>query len=777
MNNPNKHSKRLTYVATDNGIELANKKFEMSDFLTKQAFADHIQISRSTLYKFFKQDPISLDCFISICEGLNEPCWQKIAYSEVEIDSETKIEQSVSDIEWRTIFKKYLANSYIHKNSRYDDSGISIGLSLKKRKGYKYCSLDEQIPIDIVYINDIDNHIKYDDFISNVIFDKDQKKSKKRISIIGEPGSGKTTLLKKLSNTIINKYSCLSIYINLGSVSRNISLNNYIKSEWLENALNSSNFKINNSIEKVFSDLFDKEEIWILLDGLDEQKGQSSADLLSWITKEIEEEKGLLRKAHIILSCRVNVWDYNPIIIPPKLNNFIVYKTVGFSNSQQVSFINKYFEQNCENNIFLQERLVNYLEEKGQERIRDLFRNPLYLYLLCKIYFERGLDKLPKTIVNLYESYLECFYGSLSKIKNIYDDSPHDLYDLDKDLSKLALKALENKSRYLMTKEFIIKTVKQSNYSLIITDGLLNIVDIDINNKQIYAFFHPTFQEFFAAKEIISLIENAIDDHNKSEYKLGYVYYQVSIFARNMVTDNIFKKSLEILIESKYSKDIKNYAGTLISTNFNKYGKENCENYKNKLLKCWQDYYNISQSSDYNDSFIEETIWFNGEIAIILGKLENAEVILQYIDIQLKHDKAWNYTLKLLLTYYENNFKLLIQGLLRNLSFEELDDIKIPYHWSFRILAVFRLGKISNLSKDQDWFYKKYLDKECIHLLKKDAKSAIEKFLKTEKEKLKIFNPSKYADRETFSFSHFAPKDGDMIKAVNTCLNEIKLLN
>ena len=79
MNQPKGNKKKLTLIATEEGVEKAKKALIRLGFQSKTNFAAAILMSRSTVSKFFNRKPIQLDYFKQICEELGNLKWQEIA--------------------------------------------------------------------------------------------------------------------------------------------------------------------------------------------------------------------------------------------------------------------------------------------------------------------------------------------------------------------------------------------------------------------------------------------------------------------------------------------------------------------------------------------------------------------------------------------------------------------------------------------------------------------------------------------------------------------------
>src|SRR5919202_1213776 len=143
------------------------------------------------------------------------------------------------------------------------------------------------------------------------------------------------------------------------------------------------------------------------------------------------------------------------------------------------------------------------LDEPGKERIKDLVRNPLRLFLLC-LTWEFGEQKLPDTKAELYEVFVAALYDFK---KQAFPTTAAQRTNLNAALGKLALRAIEAGYKSILPDWFVSKHLAQPHPELFekaIDLGWLNRVGVDAHNplKSVYAFYHPSFQEYFAACEI-----------------------------------------------------------------------------------------------------------------------------------------------------------------------------------------------------------------------------------------------------------------------------------
>ena len=146
--------------------------------------------------------------------------------------------------------------------------------------------------------------------------------------------------------------------------------------------------------------------------------------------------------------------------------------------------------------------LQQALNQPGKERIKDLVRNPLRLMLLCSTW--HSLDgKLPDTKAELYEQFVDEVYRWKKAELRI---TPQQRRELNTKLKELALAAIDQEENRFSLREKFVETVlgecDDELFQFALKVGWLNRVGVDGKNKNVYAFFHPTFQEYFAALAI-----------------------------------------------------------------------------------------------------------------------------------------------------------------------------------------------------------------------------------------------------------------------------------
>ncbi|BAY19968.1 putative signal transduction protein with Nacht domain (plasmid) [Anabaenopsis circularis NIES-21] len=385
---------------------------------------------------------------------------------------------------------------------------VYVPLGLVERKEQPRRDLHTTVQHREVYQleKEVISHIyEHDEFLQQVI-GQTSTGGNKHIAIIGEPGAGKTTLLGAIASFILNRNtnSCpssqavkgennkenLAIFIPLARLGGK-TLENYLLETWLSEAMALVypeviiTQKIKEQLENQLKQRFQKGVVWLLLDGVDEMSSDSSTKLLNTFKQQLTL---WLTQARIVLTCRLNVWDAQ---VKNPLGEFNTYKTQDFKPEDIDKFIQEWFA--CASVSERGEQLQAKLREPGREVIYELVKNPLRLSLLCQIFYIDKQAELPKTKAGLYQKFIRYFYEwKTNDIEN--------KQELHSALAKLALEGMENVSRFSLSEQFAKDKMGEDLFKLACDLGWLNLVNRDTETDEaVYAFFHTTFQEYFAA--------------------------------------------------------------------------------------------------------------------------------------------------------------------------------------------------------------------------------------------------------------------------------------
>jgi Domain of unknown function (DUF4062)/NACHT domain len=405
--------------------------------------------------------------------------------------------------------QKHLTTNRLLKESNRKIDDINIGLVERKErpkmKEVEDAAQGSQIYHPVEYIDT--KRYEHEAFLAEVV---GKPAWGKHIAIIGEPGAGKTTILTKIGTWLIlqaekqPEQPLVIAWISLASLAKQEELSEYFYTSWLKSAHPAARPPKNWEDELV--KLVEQKRVWLLLDGLDEI---SKSDSLIWLNGQLA---GWGQNLQVVVTCRLNQWEAaaggNALT-----NSFDVYRTLDYSyqtsqgDDQVKEFICKWFADNEK----VATQIRTELDAPGKERIKDLVKNPLRLTLLCASW-EKDNQALPETQADLYQRFVDYLYGWKANLKK-FKKAVKLREELDLALGILAKAGLNRGSnhdgvarRFRFTAREISQLWKDHNLPDTLLPaaenlGWLNVVEADPINPM-YAFYHTTFQEYFAACSI-----------------------------------------------------------------------------------------------------------------------------------------------------------------------------------------------------------------------------------------------------------------------------------
>lgn len=373
-----------------------------------------------------------------------------------------------------------------------DQVYVSLGLVEQKQRS-RY--LQDVIPQEGSRLyepedTEVNQTFDHDQFLQTVI----KGRKSQRIAIIGEPGAGKTTLLQKIATYILKNTTDLPIWISLADL-QGKSLEQYLIQDWLPAAIRK--LRVSPEVEEEFCQQFNQRRVWLLLDAVDEMAIASTLAL----AKISSYLRGWVADATVILTCRRNVWDAGKNV----LENFDTYCNLHFTygDSHTPDRVGQFIQRWFSADATIGEKLRFELEQPERRRIRDAVKNPLRLALLCRIW-GLGQGKLPTTKAMLYEQFVEAIYEWK---QDRFPTTFSQRHQLNQALGELALLAItQEKTKFRLKYSFVSQVLGNPDdglFQLALQLGWLNQVGISENlNERVYAFYHPTFQEYFASRYI-----------------------------------------------------------------------------------------------------------------------------------------------------------------------------------------------------------------------------------------------------------------------------------
>ena len=494
---------------TENGVALIEKVMQAKGW-DEEKLAVETEIGYESICRYLKRERSPENKNIKIiaqCLGLKPSDLVEGWITETKSDSDKEL----SIVDWRSVSKKLLdklkrlttesltAGDGIRFN--FDDIFVPLGVSEKKEKPKQAKeSITPENDLEVEQQNkeegDQDSEqdetvtpISHDAFFEDVLLQGNTKISGgKRLAIIGEAGAGKTTQLQRIGSYLLEKSNSIPIWVSLSALGTK-TLKEYILGEWVRDA--SGKMSAPQEWQDSLEDTIASGKVWLLLDGVDEMTVSNG---LSCLAAQLRES--WLDNVRVVLTCRLNVWDAGK----NELTDFDVYRNLDFDFPEGVhQFIDKWFAREQE----LAENLKYALAQSGKELICDMVKNPLRLTLLCYSW-QKNQGALPETKAGLYAKFVDSFYEwNRGKIKT--ELSSQNRRELNLALSELAKRAIDNgSSSFRLTRDFVESVFSEFNLDLLDLAINLNwLVDIGVvaenPDQKVYSFYHPSFQEYFAA--------------------------------------------------------------------------------------------------------------------------------------------------------------------------------------------------------------------------------------------------------------------------------------
>ena len=511
----------------------------------EEAWFEKARVSRSSLMRFWRGAPIVRESFIAICEtvGCNwEEIWEEIVDKTISSTDPPDIEVDIS--EWQELCQTMLeirrsltTNQFTARDGirfEVNDDIVPVGLVKRSRQRLFDKDFRPKPENGSELYKPEEEKIEYDDFLK--LFKDVNSEKPRRIAIIGYPGDGKTTWLQKIAFWVLDNTNNLLIWISLGDL-KDKTIEDYLLEDWLKAAYKKR--IVEEKIENNFVEQFNKGRVWLLLDGVDEIAEQP-VDTLVTVARQLT---GWIGEARVVLTCRINVWDDSKNALEDE--DFKTYQLLGFESDQINKLIDRWFKNTKIEEVGeqLREKLTPSPENQDKlnpnwKRLKDAIKNPLRLTIL--FYICRRNESLPKLDAEFYRQFIEIFYQWKKKR---FSEKQDKRQKLENALKRLALEGVKQ-NQFILPHSLVENTTNDKFlFQLSLQLGLLNQVGIIKGslNEKIYSFWHPAFQEYFAALDII---DNHKDDSSEFDIILenfASQWSEVYIFWQNLKNISIDK--------------------------------------------------------------------------------------------------------------------------------------------------------------------------------------------------------------------------------------------
>jgi predicted NACHT family NTPase len=463
-------------------------------------------VSRATVAKAFKGEPVDRGIFIGLCDllGLDFREVAELATSEPPAPT---VASDAIDVAWvRSQVKADLQRRCGTMRVLDMEQPIALGTIYTQVNVLEKLTANQRLSTSEL-LGNLDEVKEFDRFcLSKIRQEKisglDAVARHKALMVLGRPGAGKTTFLKYLTIACLDGNflgDLVPIFVTLKEWTEfpgEPDLLNFISRQWSDCGIANAELVLNQCLKNG--------QALVLLDGLDEVLAVHTDRAI----RAMRDWADRFPQNHILATCRIAAKEYT-------FERFTEVEVADFSEEQIQEFVTNWFT--CHQDLPKIERFLERLE--NEQSILELASNPLLLTLLCLVFGESA--DFPANRAKLYEEGVDLLLKKWDGKRNIARDQVYKKLSINRKedlLSQLALATFQE-GKYFFDQQVAEDQIMAYIHNLpdakddpealrLDSEAILRSIVaqhglLTERARGVYSFSHLTFHEYFAAREIV----------------------------------------------------------------------------------------------------------------------------------------------------------------------------------------------------------------------------------------------------------------------------------